>query len=138
MRPISGRHEANLRKALAESDTRQRLFRLLAYLERLKGSILSPQKYKIQEDIYHKRHFTVDIPSMYGSYHEVKFDALGLTFRLESLVNLLFEELVEKIDLELITRDTFFHIYDYLLLFYQALKLDGILSSEIERQLELL
>jgi len=127
-----------LMAALSESDARQKLFKLLAYLERLKESILSSEEYDIREDIYHKRHFAVDIPSMYGSYHEKKFDALGLTFRLESLVNILFEELVEDIDLELITRDTFSQIYDYLLLFYQALKLGGLVSSEIERQLDLL
>ena len=128
----------DLRNALAGSDTRNKLFNLLSYLEGLKESILSRDKFEIQEDIYHKRHFTVDIPSMYGSYYEKKFDTLGVAFRLESLANTLFEELVADIDLELITRDTFFHIYDYLVLFNKALKLDGLLSSEIEKQLELL
>ena len=127
-----------LKGALSESDTMQKLFRVLSYLERLNELILSPQEYEIREDIYRKRHFAVDIPSMYGSYHEMKFDTLGLTFRLEALVNTLFEELVENIDLELITRATFSQIYDYLRLFYRALKLDGILSSEVERQLRLL
>ncbi|MFC1866974.1 PEP/pyruvate-binding domain-containing protein [Thermodesulfobacteriota bacterium] len=127
-----------LSSALSESVTRNKLFKLLVYLEGLKESILSPERYETREDIYHKRHFTVDIPSMYGSYYERKFDTLGLTFRLESLVNTLFEEMVAGIDLELITWDTFFHIYDYLVLFYKALKLDGLLSTEIERQLDLL
>ncbi|MBN1626156.1 MAG: pyruvate, phosphate dikinase [Deltaproteobacteria bacterium] len=127
-----------LRTALAGPDTRNRLFSLLTYLERLKESILARERFDIQEDIYHKRHFTVDIPSMYGSYYEKKFDTLGLTFRLEALANTLFEELVAGINLELITRDTFFHIYDYLVLFNKALKLDGLLSSEIDKQLELL
>ena len=31
--------------------------------------------------------------------HERKFDALGLTFRVESLINVLFEELVDTINL---------------------------------------
>jgi pyruvate, orthophosphate dikinase len=128
----------DLRNALAGSDTRNKLFNLLSYLERLKESLLSRDKFEIREDIYHKRHFTVDIPSMYGSYYEKKFDTMGLTFRLESLANTLFEKLVADIDLELITRDTFFHIYDYLVLFNKALKLDGLSSSEIEKQLELL
>ncbi len=129
---------SELRAALAGSDTRNKLFNLLSYLEKLKGAILSGDKFDIREDIYHKRHFTVDIPSMYGSYYEKKFDTLGLTFRLESLANTLFEELVAGIDLELITRDTFFHIHSYLVLFNKALKLDGLLSSEIDKQLELL
>jgi pyruvate,orthophosphate dikinase len=127
-----------LEKALGEKDFKQRLIMLLGYLQKLKGVILSQRDYEVREDIYRKRHLTVDIPSMYGSYHEMKFDALGLTFRLESLVNLLFEEIVETIDLKLITRATFSQIFDYLRLFDQALKLDGISSLEIERQLDLL
>ncbi len=127
-----------LKKALKESDVRQKIFSLLNYLEKLKDLILSPQVYEIREDIYHKRHIAVDIPSMYGSYHEMKFDVLGLTFRLEALVNVLFEELVENIDLGLITRATFIRIYDYLRLFHRALKLDGISSLEMERQLDFL
>ena len=36
---------------------------------------------------------------MYGSYYEVKFDALGLTLRLEALVNTLFQQLIDELDL---------------------------------------
>ena len=127
-----------LKDALKQEDTYQKISGLLSYLEKLKEIILSREQYDIREDIYHKRHFTVDIPSMYGSYHERKFDTLGLTFRLESYLNALFDDLVENIDLGLITRDTIFKINDYLALFNQALRLDGILSSEIEKQMELL
>ena len=127
-----------LRETLAKPDIPQKISEILFYLEKLKGSILSSEKFDIREDIYHKRHFTVDIPSMYGSYHEKKFDSMGLTFRLESLLNRLFEKLVSGMDLGLITRDTFFHINEYLILFHRALKLDGLLSSEIEKQLDLL
>lgn len=127
-----------LRTALAEPRLKGRIFKLLDYLDTLKEVILSPQVYPVKEDIYKKRHFTVDIPSMYGSYHEMKFDALGLTFRIESLVNVLFEQLVEEIDLSLITKATFYEIYDYMLLFDKALKLDGIYSSEMGRQLDML
>lgn len=127
-----------LQVALAEPDLKKKIYWLLDYLEQLKDLILSDQSYEIKEDIYQKRHFTVDIPSMYGSYHEMKFDALGLTFRIESLVNVLFEELVEDIDLSLITKATFFQIYDRLRLFDKALKLDGISLIEMGRQLELL
>ena len=75
---------------------------------------------------------------MYGSYREPKFDALGLTFRLESIINVLFEQMVANIDLSLITKATFFEVYDYLKLFNKALNLDGISSVEIERQLDFL
>jgi len=127
-----------LRAALDEPDLKRRLFMLMDYLERLKAVILSEETYEIRADIYKKRHITIDIPSMYGSYHERKFDALGLTFRVESLVNVLFEELVDQINLGLITRATFHEIYERLTLFDKALRLDGIYSAELERQLDLL
>ncbi|MFP4030027.1 MAG: PEP/pyruvate-binding domain-containing protein [Desulfococcaceae bacterium] len=128
----------DLREALAEPDIGRKVARLLDYLETLKGRILSEEAYEIREDIYKKRHFTVDIPSMYGSYHELKFDALGLAFRIESVVNAGFEEIVDRIDLTLITKEIFFRIYELLRLFDRALRVDGIASVEIEVQLELL
>lgn len=124
--------------ALEEPDLKKRLFLLMEALERLKSVILSDQTYEIRADIYKKRHITIDIPSMYGSYHERKFDALGLSFRIESLVIVLFEELVDQINLGLITRATFHDIYELLTLFDKALRLDGIYSVELERQLDLL
>lgn len=127
-----------LRGALAEPDAGKKLPMLITYLEALQKLILSPQTFESREDIYKKRHFTIDIPSMYGSYHEMKFDALGLTFRIETIVNVCFEEIVERIDLKLITHETFYRILDLLHLFYRALKLDGMFSVEMENQLELL
>ena len=127
-----------LEQALSEPDIKIRLYRLLDYLEKLKLTITSDKSFEIKENIYKKRHITIDIPSMYGSYHEMKFDCLGLTFRLETLVNVLLEELIRDIDLSLITKATFYQIYSLLRLFDKALKLDGILSVEFERQLEFL
>ena len=125
-------------QALAEPDLTRKLFMLLDYMEKLKKVILSDQSYEIKENIYKKRHITIDIPSMYGSYHEMKFDCLGLMFRFETLVNVLFEELIRNIDLSLITKATFYQIYSLLRLLDKALKLDGIASVEFERQLEFL
>ena len=127
-----------LKEALTERAISKKLPMLLDYLEELKRLILSNQTYEIREDIYKKRHITVDIPSMYGSYHEMKFNALGLTFRVESVVNVCFEEIVDNIDLSLITKETFYRIYDLLKLFDRALKLDGIASVEFQNQMELL
>jgi pyruvate,orthophosphate dikinase len=127
-----------LEQALVETDLQKQLFMLLEYMEKLQTVILSDESFEIRQDIYKKRHITIDIPSMYGSYHEMKFDCLGLTFRIETLVNVLFEGLIDKIDLSLITKATFHQIYSLLRLFDRALKLDGISSKEFERQLEFL
>ena len=127
-----------LKAAFAEIDLKKKILMLLDYLEQLKAVILSPEEYEIKEDIYNKRHFTVDIPSMYGSYHELKFDALGLTFRIESYLNVLLEELINNIDLSLITKATFHQIYARIRVFHNALKVNGINSVEIEHQLDFL
>ncbi len=126
-----------LKRALALDETHKKVSALLDYLETLKGIILSQESYEIREDIYHKRHFTVDIPSMYGRYHELKFDALGLTFRIEALLGPLFEEMVENIDLGLVTRATISQIFQILQLFKRALELEGLRSVELDRQLDL-
>jgi pyruvate,orthophosphate dikinase len=49
-------------KVLAEPDLTKKLFMLLDYLEKLKAVILSEQQFEIKEDIYKKRHITIDIP----------------------------------------------------------------------------
>jgi pyruvate,orthophosphate dikinase len=127
-----------LRDTLSLKDTFRKTSGLLDYLQELKDIILSSVKFDIHEDIYRKRHIAADIPSMYGSYREEKFDALGLTFRLEFLVNTLFEDLIEDFDFGFITHGTFERIYEYLKLFNRALNIDGIPTREFQQQLELL
>jgi pyruvate,orthophosphate dikinase len=127
-----------LQDALDESYLQDKIDKLLDYLEVLKELILSRESFEIREDIYKKRHITIDIPSMYGSYREQKFDAMGLTLRLEAIVNVLLEELIETIDLSLITKSTCYQISRRLKLFDKALQVDGIDSAELEHQLELL
>lgn len=126
-----------LEEVLEGQDTLAKLEAILDYLERLKEILLSEQKMTFVENIYLKRHIAVDIPSMYGSYNERKFDALGLTFRLENLANVLFEEVILSFNLSFITRATFFRISRVLPLFIRALSVDGITSRRLDRQEEL-
>jgi pyruvate,orthophosphate dikinase len=131
-------NQGELRSILSEKDKLKRLSGILEYLAQLKALIVSTEQFKVREDIYRKRHIAADIPSMYGSYHETKFDALGLTFRLETIANSLLEELMEDFDLNFITHATFYRIYQYLNLFKQALAIDGIPAREFEHHLDLL
>jgi pyruvate,orthophosphate dikinase len=126
-----------LLEALKTNDSFWKLEAILDYLLALKEIILSPCELSFIENIYHKRHIAVDIPSMYGSYNERKFDALGLTFRLESLANLLFEEVILSFSLSFITRATFVRIAKFLPLFLKAMAIDGITSNRLEGQAEL-
>lgn len=127
-----------LRTALTSNTDRRKIEALLDYLERLKEIILSSENYEAREDIYRKRHFAAGIPSMYGSYHELKFEALGLSFRLEALLNAHLENMVERMDFTLMTKATFYQIQDDLGLFDRALRIDGISSLEMAQQLDLL
>jgi len=128
----------DLQKVLDRNDTLECLESLLSYLEELKEIIVSPERFEAREDIYRKRHLAVDIPSMYGRYREKKFDALGLTFRLENLANIYFERLIDSLDLSFITRATFFQIIRVIRYFFRALQLDGISSHRLDTQLKVL
>ncbi len=128
----------SLISVLKEGSVSQRLESVLNYLQLLQDIVLSSERYEPIEDIFHKRHFAAGIPSVYGTYHERKFDALSLTFRLENLANILFEELMDSFNLKFITRATLFEIREYVSLFFKALHLDGIFSNRLENTLELL
>ena len=119
-------------------DTFECLTAMLDHLERLKETILSPERFPAQESIYHKRHIAVDIPSVYGRYQERKFDALSLTFRLENLANTYLEKLPESVNLNIITKATFIRILKCLRLYLRALKIDGINSRKLNTYLSLL
>jgi len=127
-----------LLKTLTDCDTYTCLGVLLNHLERLKEIILSTETFPPKEEIYHKRHIAVDIPSVYGRYSERKFDALGLTFRLENLAGIYLEQLDETINLSFITQATFISITRCLKLYLRALKVDGIISRRLDTYASLL
>jgi pyruvate,orthophosphate dikinase len=128
----------HLERALSNPHLVSRLQGVLDYLKLLKQIILSPEKFEISEDIYRKRHIAADIPSMYGMYKERKFDALGFSFRLENLANVLFEELIGSINLNFLTRTTIIQIVDCMHLLFQAMELDGIVVKPLRHCLNLL
>ncbi len=116
-----------------------KLEKILFWLNELKDKIiLSSEKFAPVEEIIFKRHVAVDIPSMYGRYKEKKFDALGLTFRLEYLANKYFEEIVDNFELSIITKLSFFEILKILKIFKKALIIDGISSQKFNLYLNLL
>ncbi len=123
---------------LGSDDAEGSLDVILTELENLKEIILSPEKFEPVEEIYLKRHIAADIPSMYGRYHEKKFDALGLTFRLENLANIYFERLLLEMEVPFITRATFVHILKALKLFWRAIRLNGVNSKKFSTYLTLL
>jgi len=102
------------------------LRQIFNFMRRLNTIIMNDEKTEGWEDIYHKRHIAIGIPSMYGKYREPKFEALGLVFRLEKVAAGLMEQLINSINLDYITAKTLRRIYLVLELFREGLELDGI------------
>lgn len=132
---VDGAAIGRLRRALARRDPERSLRVVLALIAALKGRVLSPQKTDYFENIYYKRHIAAGIPSMYGTYREEKFEALGLILRLESLATTLFEKLSESLNLKFITKSTLTQIHQYLGLYLTALDLEGLATEGLASKL---
>ena len=120
---------AALKKSLNAKNHYRSLTIILKFLAILKERILSPKKTQFYENIYYKRHIAAGIPSMYGTYSEKKFDAVGLSLRLESLATMLFEELGKSFNLTFITKQTIKKIHTYIWLYINALEIEGIATE---------
>jgi pyruvate,orthophosphate dikinase len=107
-------------------------------LGRMRDVILDPTPTEGQEDIYYKRHIAAGIPSMYGSYREPKFMALGLTFRLQNLATRLLERIVADIHFGYLSRRTLRQLTRALELFQLGLGLVGIQSAGFDAHLKML
>ncbi len=133
-----GQEKVNaFRRSMERRDCYRSLSLALEMLTILKNRILSPQKTRYVEEIYYKRHLAVGIPSMYGTYREEKFEAMGLTFRLESVATVLLERLLESINLRFITKSTLVKIHKYLWLYIKALDLEGVATEGLVGKLKL-
>jgi pyruvate, orthophosphate dikinase len=119
----------SLGRNLHRRDYYKSLTVILDFLSTLKETILSAEKTPFFENIYYKRHIAAGIPSMYGTYREDKFEAVGLSLRLERLSAVLFEELTRSLNLKFITKSTLTRIYDCLWLYLKALDLEGIATE---------
>jgi pyruvate,orthophosphate dikinase len=116
----------SLKRSLDSKNYYRSLTIILKFLAILKTKILSPKKTQFYENIYYKRHIAAGIPSMYGTYNEKKFEAVGLSLRLETLATMLFEELIQSLNLKFITKHTIAKIHTCLWLYISALELEGI------------
>jgi pyruvate,orthophosphate dikinase len=125
----------SLKRSLQRKDYYKSLTLVLAMLTVLKEKALSSRKTDYSENIYYKRHIAAGIPSMYGTYREEKFEAMGLTFRLESFATMLFERLVESLNLKFITKSTLLKIHEYLWLYIKALELEGLATEGLVAKL---
>jgi pyruvate,orthophosphate dikinase len=110
----------------------------LDVLQKLKTIILSPTQSTAVENLYQKRHIAAGIPSIYGNYREPKFDALGLSFRVENLVGRLLEDLVAEGVEQYVTRDSLRRMAIAIERFERALAIDGVDSRALSAELDML
>jgi len=127
-----------LRKALDKNDFESSLKLIYSFMNQLKEIIFDPKPSKSWENIYHKRHIAIGIPSMYGVYREPKFEAMGLTFRLEKVATQLMEKVVQNINLDYISAKTLKNILTILEYFTEGLNLDGITNQSFDSNLRML
>lgn len=125
-------------KAYEAKDFGKSLKLIYSFMERLKTIIFNPAESEGWENIYHKRHIAIGIPSMYGTYRESKFEAMGLTFRLERVATQLLEKVVSSINLDYISERTLEQIYAILEYFREGLELDGITNQGLNSKLNML
>ncbi len=107
------------------------------FMRRLNNVIMNEKKSEGWEDIYHKRHIAIGIPSMYGKYREPKFEALGLSFRLEKVAARMMQQLISTINLDYITGKTLRRIHIVFELFRQGLEIDGISDQGFNSNLKM-
>lgn len=124
--------------ALDQGDFEKSLKLIYSSMKRLKAIIFNRRPSQSWENIYHKRHIAIGIPSMYGVYREPKFEALGLTFRLENVATRLMEKVVANINLSYISAKTLNDIYFILDYFREGLELDGITNQSFNANLLML
>ena len=125
-------------EAYKKKDFAKSLTMIYAFMDKLKTVIFNPEQSEGWENIYHKRHIAIGIPSMYGTYRENKFEAMGLTFRLERVATQLMEKVVQSINLEYISERTLNQIYRILEFFRNGLELDGITNQSLNSKLDML
>jgi len=127
-----------LNKSLKNSDFVSSLKLIYYFMSQLRNIIFNSKHSQSWENIYHKRHIAIGIPSMYGVYREPKFEALGLTFRLEKVATRLMEKVVEQINLNYISAKTLSNIHIILEFFCEGLELDGISNQSFNSNLVML
>ena len=135
---ISDKEIDEFEKAYKSKDFGKSLTLIYAFMDKLKSIIFNPEQSEGWENIYHKRHIAIGIPSMYGTYRENKFEAMGLTFRLERVATQLMEKVVQSINLEYISELTMNQIYTILSYFRDGLALDGITNQSFNSKLDML
>ena len=107
-------------------------------LAELKGHIVSSEVTEAFENIYHKRHIAAGIPSMYGTYREPKFDAMGLLLRGMNFLKPRLEACVDGFNFRYMTRESIGRAHGILSEMLEGLKISGLRVQHLSTKLEIL
>ncbi|MBN1827350.1 MAG: hypothetical protein JW958_13910 [Candidatus Eisenbacteria bacterium] len=135
---VEGEAVRRLAAAMEEDRPLDAVAELVDILERLKEIILDPEPAESREDIYRKRHIAAGIPSMYGRFLNRKVEALGISYRLEKLAEVLFERLIEDENLRYLTKRGIARVTQWLVLLRRSLWVDGISSRGLGSRIDML
>ncbi len=136
---------------LVRSETRERFARTCSggddleivaaghrVLEELKAIITDPEPTESFESIFHKRHIAAGIPSMYGTYREPKFDAMGLMLRLMAFLKPRLEARVASFDHQTVTWSSIKEAHRIMVEMLAGLRVSGLRVRHLASKLELL
>ncbi len=107
-------------------------------LAELKQTIVDTAVTEAEENIFHKRHIAAGIPSMYGTYREPKFDAMGLMIRTMKLVRPHLEALVAEFNYRYMTRQSIRDAHAILEQMLAGLRIAGLRVHHLSTKLDLL
>lgn len=127
-----------LEELLGKDEPVETLKHIFSLMKKLNDIIFDEKKTEGWENVFYKRHIAFGIPSMYGYYKEVKFDALGLTFRLERIASVLVQRIIMNLNTEFFTKKIFKEICDMVQLLRDGLQLDGIHDQSFDSNLNML
>ena len=124
--------------ALRDEDSWKVLFEGNRVLSQLKRVITSHEVTEPLEDIYFKRHIAVGIPSMYGTYREPKFDAMGLLFRVVNVMTPHLESVVAAFESRYMTKTSLLLAYRLMRTIVEGLSISGLHVEDLTNKVELL
>ncbi|HNW67302.1 MAG TPA: PEP/pyruvate-binding domain-containing protein [Bacteroidales bacterium] len=127
-----------LEKCLTDGNNVETLKHIFSIMKKLNNIIFDPKQSTGWENVVYKRHIAFGIPSMYGYYKEEKFDALGLTFRLERIASVLIKNIINEINTNFFTLKTFKEICGVIQLLREGMMLDGIYDQSFDSNLKML
>ena len=107
-------------------------------LAELKAQIVSSEVTEAFENIYHKRHIAAGIPSMYGTYREPKFDAMGLLLRMMNFLKPKLEACVDDFNFRYMTRESIAEAHEILSEMLEGLRIAGLRIQHLSTKLEIL